>query len=118
MKPLVHARLSVRKWGGTDDDYLDIHNFIDSSKSHIADMRHRALLHNSFGCYIVEQMFGTYRTNSDGRQYSVRDIAEEHIVQDLGRIPSISEFFDKVELEDWMGAIKVPHSIVRIQNAD
>lgn len=102
MKPLIHAEFSVRRHGGTVDDYLPIHNFLDSSKAVVADMRHRALLHNSFGCYIAEQMFGTYLTLDNGDKISVRAIAEEHIVQDLGRVPSVTDFFDAIPLEDWL----------------
>lgn len=109
MKPYVHACLSVRNHGGEAADYLDIHDFLDSSKAHVADARHRALLHNSWGCYLAERLFGTTRTNSEGRTYSVRDIAEEHIVQDLHRIPSVNEFLEAVPEEDWLGAIKTPH---------
>lgn len=103
MKPLIHAELSVRRHGGTVDDYLPIHNFLDSSKSVVADMRHRALLHNSFGCYIAEQVFGTYIVVGDNK-ISVRQIAEEHIIQDLGKVPSVTDFFDAIPLEDWLPA--------------
>ena len=112
MKPLAHACLSAHKHGGHIDDYLDIHNFLDSSKAHVADSRHRALLHNSWGCFLTEQVFGVHRTNSAGRTYSVRDIAEEHIIQDLHRIPNVNEFLEKVPEQDWMGAIKTPHQNV------
>ena len=32
MKPLSHAKGSVKRYGGTVDDYLPIHNLIDESK--------------------------------------------------------------------------------------
>jgi hypothetical protein len=38
-----HAVSSARKWGGTPEDYLQIHNWIDGSKVILADFRHRAL---------------------------------------------------------------------------
>ena len=47
MKPIIHAESSARKFGGQPEDYLEIHNFMDSSKSVIADNRHRALTHNT-----------------------------------------------------------------------
>lgn len=103
MKPLEHSKCSVNKWGGTVEDYLDIHNFIDSSKAHVPDMRHRALLHSSFGCYVTEQLFGTYFVNSNGRTISVRDIAEEHIIEDMGRIPTVQDYLDGMPMYEWLG---------------
>lgn len=68
-----------------------------------ADMRHRAILHNSFGCFLVEQVFGAVRKNSDGRSYSPRDVAEQHILEDLGTIPSPSDYLKNMTLQPWMG---------------
>jgi hypothetical protein len=107
MKPLIHAKQSVKKYGGVVEDYLPIHNFIDSSKICIADIRHRALLHSSFGSYLVEQMYGVYITNADGKQVSTRDVAEEHIIQDLGFIPTVEKWLSTLPIEPWMsGAMK------------
>lgn len=103
MKPFIHAKSSAKKFGGIMEDYLDIHDFMDSSKAHIPDVRHRALFHSSFGCYIVEQMFGTTRINSAGKEYSTRDIAEQHIIEDLGFIPTVQDYFKNMTLETWMG---------------
>jgi hypothetical protein len=103
MKPLLHANLSVKAHGGHVDDYLPIHNFIDSSKSAHPDVRHRAILHSAFGCYLVEQVFGTYITLKDsGKRVSTRDIAEEHIIQDLGFIPTVERYLNCMSIEPWM----------------
>lgn len=106
MKPYIHAKASVNKYGGKWEDYIDIHDFMDSSKSTIADVRHRAIFHSAFGCFIVEKVFGTIRTNSDGKIYSVRDIAEDHIIQDLGFIPSVDTWLKNMRIEEWMGGPK------------
>lgn len=103
MKPRLHAKVSVKKFGGKPEDYFEIHQFIDSSKATHADMRHRALLHSSFGCYVTESVFGIYITNSDGKEVSVRDIAEQHVIDDMGRIPSVSEYLDGMPFYDWLG---------------
>lgn len=71
-----------------------------------ADMRHRAILHNSLGPYLCERVFGTVITNSAGKVVSVRDIAEEHILEDMGRIPSVSDYLDGMPLYDWLGGPK------------
>lgn len=107
MKPLIHAKVSVKQYGGKVEDYLPIHEFIDSSKSSVADIRHRAMLHSAWGIYIVEKVFGTYFKNSDGKDISVRDIAEDHVMQDLGCIPSMEKWLSGMPIEEWMsGTLK------------
>lgn len=103
MKPYVHAKNSVHKHGGVIEDYLEIHDFIDSSKVAVPDMRHRAMLHSAWGVYVVEKVFGTTITNSEGRKVSVRDLAEEHVIQDLGFIPTMQDYLENMELKPWMG---------------
>lgn len=57
MKPFVHALSSVKQFGGCVDDYLEIYNFLDCSKSVIADPRHRALTHNTwFLSFVLERV--------------------------------------------------------------
>jgi hypothetical protein len=102
MSPIVHARLSAKKYGGKPECYLEIHNFLDSTKSAMADIRHRAILHNSFGCFIAEKIFGTVIVNSDGKEVPVRSIAEDHIVEDIGFIPSIEKWLSGIPHEPWM----------------
>lgn len=110
MKPLIHAKLTVKSYGGHVDDYLLIHNFIDHSKSSVPDVRHRAMLHSSWGIYLVEQMFGAYITNSEDKQISTRDIAEEHIIQDLGFIPTMEKWLNTMPIEGWMSGTKKKNS--------
>lgn len=103
MKPYLHGLVSVKKWKGKPEDYQKIHDFIDSSKAHFPDMRHRAILHSSFGIYICEQVFGTNITNSDDRLVSVRDIAEQHIIDDMGRIPTVQDYLTHMKMYEWLG---------------
>lgn len=81
---------------------MDIHNFIDSSKACMPDIRHRAILHSAFGCFLVEQMYGATRVNSEGREYSPRDVAEAHIIEDLGFIPTVEKYLNNMTLQPWM----------------
>lgn len=99
MKPLEHAQRSAKRYGGTTADYLDIHEFLDQTKAAHPDMRHRAILHNSMGTFIVSQAFGEIRKVGD-REVSVRQIAEDHIVEDMGRLPSVSEFISLIPIEE------------------
>ena len=103
MKPHLHGAVSVKKFGGVAADYQAIHDFIDSSKACFPDMRHRAILHSAFGCYIVEKVFGITITNSDGKVVSTRDIAEQHIIDDMGRIPTVQDYLEEMPFYDWLG---------------
>ena len=119
-KPMVHALSSVRKWGGKPEDYMPIHNLMDSSKGTIADSRHRALTHNTW--FIgpdgpLERIFGYEITNSDGRQVSVRDIGEQHVLEDFGNrfIPSAQDYLQEIDSQEWMISGKgTPPSFARV----
>jgi len=107
MKPLQHARNSARKYGGKWEDYIAIHDFFDGTKAAMPDMRHRALLHNAFGIFLVERVFGTTIKNSEGTEISVRQIGEDHVLEDLGFIPTVEKWFKCMRYEDWMlGAVR------------
>lgn len=105
MKPLNHARGSVKRYGGHIDDYLPIHTLIDEPKGAFADVRHRAILHNSFGPFLVERVFGPYITNSDGKKVATRQVAEDHIVEDLGHIPSVEKWLKLMPRQPWMDVV-------------
>lgn len=114
-KPYIHSLSSAKKFGGKPEDYIEIHNFLDSSKGVIADSRHRALTHTSwFLSVVLERVFGVVITNSIGKQVSVRDVGEQHILEDFaGRfIPSAQDYLEGMEFKEWMlrGHGEVPSS--------
>lgn len=103
MKPYIHAKNSVKRYGGHIDDYLPIHNWFDSTKAASANFYHRAILHNTFGIFLAEQLFGVTITNSDGMNISVRDIGEDHVKEDCGGvIPTIDNWLGELEAKPWM----------------
>lgn len=104
MHPIEHADSSVLRFGGEPDDYLAIHEWFDESKAHHADFRHRALRHHSQGIFEAERKFGTVIYNSEGGRVPVRVIGEQHVREDLGRIPSLSDWLRGIggELQPWM----------------
>jgi len=103
MKPYQHAKNSAKKHGGRPEDYQSLHDFFDSSKAAVPDVRHRAILHSAFGIFLLERVFGTTITNSDGKKVSVRDIGEEHVIEDLGFIPTMERWLKNMPIEEWMG---------------
>ena len=103
MNSFLHAKSSAKKYGGILEDYVEIHNFIDSSKATIADVRHRGLFHNSMGPFVAERIFGVCIKNSIGKDVSVRQICEDHIIEDLGFIPSVDKWLGNMAIQPWMG---------------
>jgi hypothetical protein len=121
-KPWIHAKNSARKFGGKPEDYLPIHNLMDSSKGAIADNRHRCLTHNSWFVSAdgpLERIFGVVIKNSDGKDVSVRDIGEQHILEDYGMrfIPTAQDYLQEMEIKSWMNNVKdsTPSSFKRIE---
>lgn len=101
-KAWVHAQSSAKRWGGKAEDYIAVHERIDSTKSAHAEVTHRCVFHSAFGIYIIEEIFGRFVTNSDGKQVYVRDIAEQHVLEDLGFIPSLSDWLKEMPSQPWM----------------
>ena len=102
MMSYYHSISSCRRWGGVEDDYVDIHTWFDESKNQMGDIRHRALRHHTEGIFQSENYFGKVITNSDGKKVPVRLIGEQHILEDLGWIPSIKDWFKYIDTQPWM----------------
>jgi len=100
--PLEHAKSSARKFGGAPGDYLPIHKWFDESKAMIADVRHRALRHHAEGIFLAERIFGVAIRNSEGEDVPVRYIGEQHVREDLGRIPSFQDWAMGIRMQSWM----------------
>ena len=104
-----HALSSVRQWGGTADDFLPIHTWFDESKLISADFRHRALRHRAEGIFLAERLFGVVLTISTGRVVPVRLIAEQHMREDFGFIPSFVDWLKEIRPQPWMGRAQPIH---------
>lgn len=101
-----HAQSAARKWGGTPDDYIAIHEFIDSSKRIIGDVRHRSLYHHTEGVWLCQRIFGRTidipRSTGGVIQVPVRLVAERHVLEDLGWLPSPADYIDGMPIKPWM----------------
>ena len=100
MNPTKHSEMSVRRWGGSITDYIDIHTFLDHTKTMCADNRHR-ILHNHWAVQnIVLPVFGTTIVNSQGKKVDVKDLCEkDHLLPDykLRFIPTLSDFVQCID---------------------
>lgn len=105
-KPYFHAQSSAKKYGGVWEDYMEIHELMDSSKASFPDNRHRALTHNAwFIGTILPRIFGeTFRRKSDNKIVNTRDIGEQHVLEDykFRFIPSAQDFLQELDFLPWM----------------
>ena len=106
MKSVHHCKSSVKLFGGRVGDYHRIHAWFDETKDHYADIRHRALRHHTQGIKECEMKFGIIITNSDNKQVPVRSIAEQHIREDLGFIPTVQDWLKNIKPVSWMASTK------------
>ncbi len=101
MNSVIHSKISVRKRGGKIEDYLPIHDFIDSTKELCSDNRHR-ILHTMWGIKrVIVPIFGHTIINSDNKEVNVKDLCEQdHILPDYQNrfIPTLSDFVETIDL--------------------
>ena len=101
--PFYHAKSSAKKFGGHFEDYSALHEWFDQTKAHLPDARHRAVLHSSFGIYMAQQVFGEVIVRkSDGKPVPTRMLGEQHILEDMGMIPTLQDWLKELPLRSWM----------------
>jgi hypothetical protein len=105
-----HAKSSAHRYGGDPMDFLPIHQWIDGSKAFTCDFRHRSMRHHSEGVAMCVALFGPILTLSDGRRIPTRWIAEQHVKEDFGYIPSPVDWIRAIKPQIWMG--RVPKLII------
>jgi hypothetical protein len=97
-----HCRISVRRWGGVEDDYRAIHDFIDSTKILCPDYRHR-IFHTMWAVnLLVVPIFGHTIVNSDGVEVDTKDLCErDHLLVDYANkfIPTLNDFVGAIEID-------------------
>ena len=104
MTPYHHALSSAKKFGGVPEDYCQIHDWFDETKSFTGDWTHRALRHHAAGIQWAVEKFGHAIKNSDGKSVPVKVIAEQHVEEDCGFVPTIQDWLKPLSgnPEDWM----------------
>jgi Domain of unknown function (DUF6915) len=107
--PWYHAVIAARKYGGVTEDYLSLETWMDFTKSHIADCRHRLFLHNAWGIFVAERIHGvTFNRVSDGKTLPLRPLLEDHILQDFGKIPTLAQCLAQLAPEPLTDEIGLP----------
>ena len=92
MKPLQHAQISQKTYGGKWQDYIAVHSFLDSSKAACAHFKHRFLLHHREGIELGARILGETLLNSENKTIETRQILTEHLIEDVGRIVSVEDW--------------------------
>ena len=97
--PHFHSKSSSRRFGGIPSDYYALHEWFDQVKAHLPDVRHRAVLHSSFGIYLAQQVFGEVLVRkSDGGEVPPRLLGEQQVLEDRGYIPTVQEWLKELPL--------------------
>jgi len=103
--PLIHSKSSVKRWGGKVEDYLPIHELLDSPKATMNNNSSRLLTHNTWFAYtIIPKIFGYNIVNSDGKSVDSVDIAMLHIAEDFRFkfVPTPQDYLKHLEVQAWM----------------
>src|SRR4029078_7417483 len=89
MTPEQHALLSVKRYGGKQEDYYEVHYLMDHSKHFVTNGHalHRAASHNWWGITMIESLMTTKIING----ISVRQLLIDHVREDCGTIPTLEE---------------------------
>ena len=116
--PLIHSKSSTKRWGGKVEDYMPIHELLDSPKVCMNNNTARSMTHNTWFAYtIIPKIFGYTIINSDGKSVDTVDIAMLHIAEDYRHlfVPTPQDFLKNMTLQPWMNnAVKIidnPESI-------
>ena len=122
MDAWYHAKSAAKEWGGDPAVYLELEQFIDQSKEgSVGDVRHRALFHHTEGVRVCLRVFGATlevpRTHGV-IQVPVRRIAERHILEDIGWLPSHKDWLGDTPIRPWMSGsqrkeIPLSHLLLR-----
>jgi len=103
--PMIHAKSSVKRWGGSVECYLPIHELLDSPKATMNNNSSRLLTHNTWFAYtIIPKIFGYNIINSEGKSVDTVDIAMLHIAEDFRFkfVPTPQDYLKHLEVQAWM----------------
>lgn len=72
---------------------------------YFSDNRHRVLTHHMFWVNeVMLPLFGDYLVLENGKKVSIKDICEQHILEDFRMkfIPSVQDYLEEVPMKDWI----------------
>jgi hypothetical protein len=99
--PLLHAKSSVKKFGGKVEDYIHLHNWMDETKAWVGHSYHRMFRHHSEGIFEMEKIFGSSFINSDDKVVYTRYVGEQHVKEDCyDYIPTAKEWIQAIQSKE------------------
>jgi len=92
---------TARESSWEPEDYL---RFIVGlmSRKHSLRTSVTSLRHHAEGIFLAEKLFGVAIVNSTGTQVPVRHVGEQHVKEDLGRIPTAQDWLLQIAPQRWM----------------
>ncbi|MDN5925594.1 MAG: hypothetical protein L0I29_00790 [Hyphomicrobiales bacterium] len=96
------ANASAARFGGDPSAYLALHTWFLETRNWSAGPEHLVFRHHAFGIFEAEARFGPVIALGDGKAVPTRVVAERHVQQVLGRVPSATDFLRRIKGERWM----------------
>lgn len=97
-----HAVSSVNAFGGSPKDYHELHRWMDRGRIGTDKLLHRMLAHHTQGIADAVALFGDTITNSQGRKVPTSLLASQHIVEDLGFVPTLDHYIELLHCPRWV----------------
>jgi hypothetical protein len=76
-----------------------LHSWFDRTKSAQNHFTHRALRHHVEGISVAEGLFGNVQVATGA---SVRELGEQHMDEDVRRIPTAADWLNEMEAPEWL----------------
>lgn len=96
-----HCISSANGYGGQPEDYTAIHKWMDRGRTGTNRLLHRMLAHHTQGIADAVALFGDTITISTGRKVPTSLLAEQHIVEDLGFVPTLDDYLELLHCPRW-----------------
>ncbi|EXL04892.1 DUF6915 family protein [Aquamicrobium defluvii] len=96
------ANASAARFGGDSSAYLELHAWFMETRNWSDGPEHLVFRHHAFGIFEAEARFGPVIALDNGKAVPTRVVAERHVQQVLGRVPSATDFLRRIKGERWM----------------
>jgi hypothetical protein len=98
---VYHSISSANAFGGCPSDYYELHRWMDRGRQGTDSLLHRMLAHHTQGIQDAVYLFGDTLENSNGRQVPTSLLAQQHIKEDLGFIPTLDHYLELLRCPRW-----------------
>lgn len=114
-----HSVSSCNAFGGKPEDYHELHRWLDRGRAGTDRLLHRMLAHHTQGIADAVALFGDTITNSQGRQVPTSLLAHQHVVEDLGFVPTLEHYLELLHCPRWASKpARLLHSKLTLEPAE